>query len=168
MSKWLLAGIALAILILDQATKLLTRIYLPEMDSSLIDYPYGGIPIFKQFLGVQFSIHHVVNHGAAWGVFAQFQKLLLVVRIFLILGLAYYAVARNKEPSWRIPLLLIITGASCNVLDTFLYGHVIDMFHFTFWGYNYPVFNIADAAVCIGVFWLAILNVCTKSVQSHG
>ena len=50
-------------------------------------------------------------------------------------------------------MTLILAGAISNVIDTFVYGHVVDMIHFTFWGYDYAVFNLADSAVCLGVFW---------------
>lgn len=127
---------------------------LPTMEGAPFVYPYGGIPLFDGLLGgIQLSIHHVINHGAAWGTFADFQPWLLGVRIALIAAMLYYLTMRNSHVSWRIPLTFIIAGAVSNVMDTFFYGHVVDMIHFTFWGYDYPVFNLADSAVCLGVAW---------------
>lgn len=123
------------------------------MGAGYFQYPYGGIAVFENFLGIQFSIHHLVNYGAAWGTFSKFQLPLLIIRILLILGMTYYLIFRNEHPSWRAPMTLVIAGALSNVIDTFVYGHVVDMIHFTFWGYDYAVFNLADSAVCLGVFW---------------
>lgn len=126
------------------------------MGQSFYAYPYGGIPIFKNFLGIEFSISHLTNHGAAWGMLSNYQDLLLIVRIFLIIGMLVYLVYINRIKAWRFPLALMIVGATGNIIDYFIYGHVVDMLHFVLWGYDFPVFNIADSAVTIGVAWLLI------------
>lgn len=120
------------------------------------EYPYGGIPVFKDILGIEFSIVHHTNRGAAWGVLSEWQQPLLYLRIVLVIGLLLYVLFFNKRNEWEIPFALITAGAAGNVLDYFLYGHVIDMLHFNFWGYNYPVFNLADSAIFIGIAWILI------------
>lgn len=117
-------------------------------------YPYGGIPVFKSFLGIDFSIVHQINTGAAWGMFSNFQDYLLFFRVITIGIILSYLVFFNKTPLRRFPLLLILSGAIGNVADYFIYGHVVDMFYFNFWGYSYPVFNIADSAIFCGVAML--------------
>ena len=57
-----------------------------------------------------------------------------------------------------MPLVLLITGALGNIKDYFLYGHVIDMSHFTFREVDFPVFNVADSAVTVAIFWLIWLS----------
>lgn len=138
----------------DFATKYYVSHFLPQIGPQHMWFPYGGIAVFKGLLGVDFSIVHAINKGAAWGILSQYQQLLLIGRIILIALVVVYALFFNKNRSYDIPLALIITGAFANVLDYFIYGHVIDMFYFTFWGYHYPVFNVADSAICIGVAWL--------------
>lgn len=149
------------VLLLDAASKYLTQTYIPLMQYNW-HYPYGGIGVFKDFLGIEFSITHQINRGAAWGAFSDFQVPLLYVRIVLILGLLIYAAGFNKRPSWNIPLALIVTGAAGNVSDYFIYGHVVDMLHFVLWGYDFPVFNIADSAIFIGISWLLLISGCEK------
>jgi signal peptidase II len=56
----------------------------------------------------------------------------------------------------RIPIWLVLTGALGNALDYCLYGHVIDFLHFTFWGYSFPIFNIADSCIFLGVLMLIL------------
>lgn len=116
------------------------------------------IPVFTNFLGIDFAITHATNRGAAWGMLAQYHTYLFYFRIALVFGLVVYTLFYNKNPSWRYPLALIIAGALGNIFDFFIYGHVVDMFRFVFWGYSYPVFNIADSAIFLGVAWLFVLS----------
>lgn len=155
--------IGILVLGLDQLTKGLVYAYLPVIDSSFYWYPYGGIGIFKNFAGIEFSINHMTNTGAAWGVLGNYQLILIILRIGLILGLFVYLFKFNEHTSWRLPLIFIIAGALGNVIDFFIYGHVIDMFHFVLWGYDFPVFNLADSAISIGIISLFILSFMKES-----
>lgn len=152
----LLVFIGLSLLLLDIITKYLVYHHLPVSNRFSLWYPYGGIGIFKNFLGIEFSINHTINYGAAWGMFAEVKDFLLVLRIIMIAGLLGYLFFYNKNKSWQFPLVLISMGALGNVIDTFVYGHVVDMFHFILWGYDFPVFNVADSCITIGVAWLFI------------
>ncbi len=142
------------VLLADITTKYLIHRYIPLMHHGTMEYPYSGIGFFENFLGIEFSIVHTTNRGAAWGILAQYQGFLLGLRIILVNGLLGYLVFFNKRSRWVLPLTLIIVGALGNILDYFIYGHVVDFFHFVFWGYDYPVFNLADTAICIGIGWL--------------
>lgn len=148
------------VLLLDCVTKFLTLSFLPKIQSYW--YPYGGIGVFRNFLGIEFSIIHATNKGAAWGLLAEFQEYLLLLRIICIVGIIIYMLFYNQNRLLNWPCALIIAGALGNVLDYFFYGHVIDMFHFIFWGYSYPVFNVADSAICIGIMWLLFFTSATK------
>lgn len=150
--------VAVLIFVLDFLSKFFTRSFIPLMDFSSPFFPYGGIGIFRDFLGIEFSISYRTNTGAAWGVFADYPEYLTVFRICMVLLIVVYLFFFNKDCSWNWPFSLVISGACGNILDFFLYGHVVDMFHFKFWGYDYPVFNIADSAISIGVFWLMLLT----------
>ena len=152
---------------LDQYSKWYTTQYIPLINPYDLAYPYNGIGVFKDFLGIEFSISHVENRGAAWGAFSDHQVLLIYVRLALIVGLVCYATWSTKAREWWIPLALIIAGASSNVLDYFLYGHVIDMFHFVFWGYNFAVFNIADSSVFLGVVWISFTSLPASHPEKH-
>ncbi len=146
--------LGLLILACDVGTKYWTQHYLPYNYFFFSSYPYGGIGIFKSFLGIEFSIIHATNKGAAWGVLANYQTGLIILRLFLVFGLIFYVYNNPKYTRWRLPLTLIIAGAIGNISDYFLYGHVIDMLHFVLWGYDYPVFNVADSAIFCGIIWL--------------
>lgn len=151
-----LAGIF--ILAADQYSKYLTHLYIPRMIHENQWYPYGGIGIFEDFLGIEFSLVHTVNYGAAWSMLSDYQNYLLAFRALFIAGLIGYLVFYNTKKSVVLPLTLVIAGAVGNMIDTLAYGHVVDMFYFVFWGYSYPVFNVADTAICIGIFSTVILS----------
>lgn len=150
--------VGLSVFLIDAISKYLVVEYIPKTMSGNFWYPYGGIGVFQNFFGIEFSINHVVNYGAAWGSFSDHQNLLLYLRIFLVAGILAYLRFYNKNRSYEIPFSLIVAGAVGNIIDVFIYGHVIDMFHFVFFGFDYPVFNIADSAIFIGIAWLMLLS----------
>lgn len=139
---------------LDQFTKYWVHLHIPRMTHEAQWYPYGGIGVFENVLGIECSIVHAINYGAAWGMFSSLQVPLLVLRVLLIMGFCFYLILFNKNQALIIPFSLVIFGAIGNILDYFIYGHVIDMIRFVFWGYDYPVFNIADSAIFIGMVLL--------------
>lgn len=155
--SWIVIVIACALLVLDIWLKAFTHGNIPVMSAFYPCFPYGGICVFHDCCGIDFSINHVINHGAAWGAFGEYRELLLCLRIAMILGMAAYLIFYNKKAEQKFPLCLILTGAFANVLDYFIYGHVVDMFHFNFWGHSFAIFNIADATICCGV-GLLLLN----------
>lgn len=152
----------LMVLLLDQSTKFLIDLYIPKMSWLTPFFPYGGVGIFKDFLGIQFAIVHEINYGAAWGFFSDYAYYLFIFRILFILALMAYLIFCPKSRLYMWPLTLIIAGAIGNVLDVAWYGYVIDMFYFKFGSYSYPVFNVADSFIFIGVFWLIFQSLFNK------
>lgn len=153
-----MALVFLVILLIDAGTKWATQKWIPVMNGDHYWYPYGGIGVFRDFLGIQFSIVHVTNKGAAWSAFSDYQSILVGLRVALIAGMVVYIAFFNKNKAIILPFTLILAGAVGNIIDYYVYGHVVDMLYFNFWGYSYPVFNIADSAVTIGVFWILFLT----------
>ncbi len=150
--------LSLTLLGLDVGTKYLVDDYIPLMRMSRFSYPYGGIGICADFFGIECAITHATNTGAVAGAFSAYQVPLLIVRIIFISGLLFYLLLINQNRLKTLPLLLIIVGAIGNVVDFFIYGHVVDMVKFTFFGWHYPVFNVADSLIFIGIFWLVALS----------
>jgi signal peptidase II len=154
--KKALVFLLLALLIFGADAGLKAYIHrdIPTISASNPVYPYGGISVFRNWHGIDFSIVHVINKGAAWGFFSSLQEYLLYVRVAIIGGLVSYLFFVKATPFKKFCLTLIATGALGNVIDYFVYGHVVDMFYFIFWGYSYPVFNIADSAIFLGIMLL--------------
>ncbi|HUD01149.1 MAG TPA: signal peptidase II [Rhabdochlamydiaceae bacterium] len=154
--------VALSILALDFVSKGMVNFYVQPIEHAPIFFPFGGISVFQDFFGIDFCIHHVTNRGAAWGIGSGLQDALLFVRIAVVLGLIVYLRFSSKAYQYRYPLAMIVAGGLGNILDYFIYGHVIDMFHFFFWGYSYPVFNIADSSIFLGIIWLLLHSFARK------
>ncbi|MBI2742677.1 MAG: signal peptidase II [Chlamydiales bacterium] len=156
MNRSLLLFLAsLLILASDFFLKSYAHHFLPMMGWGSELYPYGGVAVFENWAGIDFSINHVLNKGAAWGMLSNFHQYLFYARLLIVGGMIVYffLFAVSKQ---RLPLVLIISGALGNILDHLIYGYVIDMFHFRFWGHSFPVFNIADSAIFCGIAWLMI------------
>ena len=149
-----LVSLVLPLVLLDQAVKWLVQHFLPHMSWRHPFYPYGGVGVLKDLAGIQFSIVYTTNKGAAWGVFAEHQSLLMVARIAIALFLTAYLLFFNRNRALQAPLSLIVAGAVGNILDYFIYGHVVDMWCFYLFGTPCPIFNTADALISTGVVWL--------------
>ncbi len=141
--------------LLPVCTLLVVLIVLDFYIKKWVNSPFfESINVWENFLGIEFNIQYVTNRGAAWGMFASFFKPLLIIRIFVILGLIIYLWKEAPTLKKSLPFVLILAGAMGNVLDSFLYGHVIDMFHFIIWEKSYGIFNLADAMIFLGCLGL--------------
>lgn len=159
------------LLFLDFMLKRYVHQNIPVMSWATPTFPFGGIGVFDSFFGFNFAICHVQNMGCAWGMFSQFSELLFFVRIILIMALVVYIVFLNQEKGKTLPLFLILTGAIGNIVDFFVYGKVIDMFFFYWKSYSFPVFNIADSLITIGISILIIQSIYQslfKNKVGHG
>jgi signal peptidase II len=147
----LLFVLSAALLLIDFFSK---AYMLGPFSMTLTHYGRYGLPVFTNFFGVDFFITLTANKGAAWGLLSDFPQILVVIRIGIIAALLGYLFFIHHDWAFDFPLMLIITGAIGNILDTFLYGFVVDFLFFRLWGYNFPVFNIADVLISVGVLIL--------------
>lgn len=163
MKKWIkLLSFLVILILIDMGSKYYVLHHVEKMSWMHPFFPYGGIGIFKDFYGISFSINLVENTGAAWGIFSKYPHVLFYVRIAIIIGLVIYLIGFSKDRKKEIPLILIISGAVGNILDYIFYQKVIDMFHFRFGDYSYPVFNFADFLITMGIIWLFFLVLLNK------
>ena len=116
------------------------------MTKSLVaaDIPYGTeVPAIGHFVGIT----NVRNSGAAFGFAPAGAGLFLIASVVVAIGLLVY-VARNQGTTWNDAVLgLIMGGTVGNGFDRIAYGTVTDFVNFHF----FPVFNVADSAISIGV-----------------
>lgn len=104
-----------------------------------------------------FNITYVKNTGAAWSIFSGEILGLIIVSLIIISFIVYY-ISKNK-PSTKIEKIgyaLILGGSFGNLLDRIIYGYVIDFLDFNIFGYNYPIFNLADSFIFVGVILIII------------
>ena len=109
--------------------------------------PYGTeVPVIGHLVGIT-NIH---NSGAAFGIAPAGADVFLLASIAVSIGLVVYVV-RTPGSVWADAVLgLILGGTIGNGFDRLVYGTVTDFVNFHFW----PVFNVADSAVSIGVVLL--------------
>lgn len=147
-------AVFLLILFFDFSTKYWVSHNLP-LFHTYYGFPFGGIGLIHwPFL--KFSIVHTTNTGTAWGLLANYQGLLLAFRLMITGALLAYLIFFKPAKHFLWPLTCICAGAVGNILDFFLYGHVIDMFYFIIFRYSFPIFNIADSAIFLSVVYLLL------------
>ena len=101
-------------------------------------------------IGNLVGITNVRNSGAAFGIAPAGASLFLIASMVVSVGLVVY-VARTSSPLWTDAVLgLILGGTFGNGFDRLVYGTVTDFVNVHFW----PVFNVADSAVSVGVVLL--------------
>lgn len=99
-----------------------------------------------------FYVNHVRNTGAAWSLFDGQRTLFIIITILAIIGFGYLLLKiKNNTILHKISYLLIIGGSIGNLIDRISYGFVVDFLDFYIFGYDYPVFNIADSFLVVGV-----------------
>ena len=139
-------GIIIAVtLLLDMVTKhAIQTACLPGQSTTVID----GF----------FYIHSVQNDGAAWSMLRGKQVLLsLIAVVAIFVMLKYMLEAREKKQDIEaVCLAFMIAGAAGNLIDRLLLGYVRDFLDFFIFGYDFPVFNVADMALSVGVIVLIL------------
>lgn len=117
---------------------------------------YYSIPVVKNF----FNLTYLRNKGAAFSIFAQsnfrlpFLILVSVIAIFAIT--VYFRNIRPDEKRTAAGLSFIMAGAVGNLMDRVRHGEVVDFLDAHWYGHHWPSFNVADTAICVGVFILAV------------
>lgn len=145
--KKYITGIFCVILLvgLDQLTKYLAVVHLKDSE---------GIDILT---GI-FRLEYLENHGAAFGILQDQRIPLLIVTtlIFLVLAGIYYKLPpQAKYLPLQIVLILLLSGAMGNMMDRIINSYVVDFLYFNL--IDFPIFNVADCYVVIGVFMAILL-----------
>lgn len=134
--------IAVVIVALDQWTK-----YLVVKNMELTE----SIPLIP-------GVFHLTSHrnmGAAFGILQNQRWLFIVITIAVVIGIviAMKRIGRT-QPRVSLALSLVLGGAVGNFIDRLLTGKVVDFLDFTL--INFPIFNVADAAISVGVILLLL------------
>lgn len=142
-------GLASAVVVLDQATKLLVERAFRLGESVAI------LPGF-------FNLTYVRNPGAAFGLLAGAAAafrgpFFIAVSVLAIAVICYYhARYARGHPLPTVGLALILGGALGNLIDRLRVGMVIDFLDFYLGGYHWPAFNVADSGITVGVGLLLV------------
>ncbi len=137
------------ILISDQITKYIIKTKFTEGN---------GISIIKDF----FNLTYVKNDGAVWGVFSKHSNtivpiIITVLSLITLSIISYFFLKLKTDCKYELfGLAFVLGGAIGNIIDRVLQGFVVDFLDVIIFKYHWPVFNIADSFISIGVFVLVI------------
>ena len=153
---WILpfALIAIAVIALDQVSKLLILEFLYEGQAVLIP----GVLNFT----------YVENRGMAFGLLSEHRWVFLVLSTVGIALMALYLWYYAKTTLSRVGLSLVIAGGIGNMIDRLALGFVVDFIDFCAFDFWVWVFNVADAAVCVGaaIFVLDLVLELVREVRA--
>jgi signal peptidase II len=165
-----------AILLADQVTKLLVKgVSIPPLGIAWSGMTPGAS---RPILGDFFRLTFIENPGMAFGIDLGGKLFFSIVSLLATLGILYYLYrVRTERLGFRVALALVLGGAAGNLIDRafygllfgegpLFYGKVVDFldlefFDISLFGYHlsrWPVFNIADASVTIGVLLLLMFS----------
>ncbi|MHD0397987.1 signal peptidase II [Staphylococcus simulans] len=137
--------VTLAVLILDQITKAYIVKTMSVGDS------YTVIPGF-----LNITSHR--NTGAAWGILSGKMGFFFLVTIIVLGLLTYFYIKEAKGHFWmQMAISLLFAGALGNFIDRMKNGEVVDFIDTYIFGYNFPIFNVADSSLTVGVILILIL-----------
>ena len=150
--------VSIVTLILDQATKL----YIAQTLSL-----HTMITVIENF----FTITYLRNKGAAFGMLASSPwRLPFFILVSLIAVVVIAMVIRKLRDDQKLAaysLSLIFAGALGNLVDRISYGEVIDFIYVHWYEHYWPAFNVADSAICVGVFLLALDMIREERLQKQ-
>ena len=135
--------IAVLVLIIDQISKTLIETFFKLNDS---------VQVIKDF----FYITVVHNTGGAWSIFSNHSYLFIIASVFAIILLIKFMFGFKNNLRNNIAFAFLFGGIFSNLADRIFLGYVRDFLDFKLFGYNYPIFNIADITIVVGVILLIV------------
>lgn len=113
----------------------------------------GSLVIIQDF----FNLTYVENDGAAWGIFSGNRWFLIIISIIAIYAvIKYFLLDVNVSKIEFVGYSLLLGGIIGNLIDRIFNGYIVDFIEFIFGNYHFPVFNMADMAIVIGVAMVVI------------
>ncbi len=109
-----------------------------------------------------FGFELVFNKGVAWSFLQDKWELILLLTAASFIFLVGYIIQNFQVRQLMVAESCILAGALSNLLDRFLYGGVVDFIAIHFFGWPFPVFNIADIAICLGGLWILYKGLCNE------
>lgn len=132
---------------LDQYSKQLIVTFIKEREKLEI------IPGF-------FDITYVKNTGAAWSLLEGSQSMFILITIgAIIFFLVDFIKGQKKNWVFKLSCLMILGGAIGNLIDRLINNYVVDFLDFYIFGYDFPVFNVADCFLTVGVTLYLIYSI---------
>ena len=143
LKKWLIVAVVILTCVgLDQLTKFIAISNLKEMESIIVidNFFYWTL---------------CYNPGGAWSIFSDNTGLLIAVSI-LALGLIMYTIYKSKNTLYNVAASVFTGGLLGNLIDRIAQSEVTDFIDFLIFGYDFPVFNVADIFICVSAVFIIL------------
>ena len=168
--------IILLIILLDQFSK---SILLHMITGSVplfgnawdvVSYPYLMSQVFDFF-----NIVFTWNPGTSFSMLraiGEVAPIIIIIGTGFIIGFIGYYLFIRAQSYERLPLALIVGGATGNLIDRVRFGAVIDFLDFHIGGWHWPAFNVADICIVVGVClfllnWYLARRRCLKNIKEN-
>ncbi|WP_342525887.1 signal peptidase II [Chryseomicrobium sp. FSL W7-1435] len=143
---WIYYLIAFIIISVDQWTKWLVVQHMQLGERIALVDPYLGLLSHR-------------NRGAAWGMLEGQMWIFFIVTTVVVIGIIYYFHKHaTNQPLFQLGLMILLGGAIGNFIDRLFRGEVVDFVDVLIpvINYDFPIFNVADAALTVGVVLIFI------------
>ena len=138
----IIAGIVVICVLLDQITKIVAEANLKE---------YQSVEIIKGF----FDFTLCYNTGGAWSILSNATWLLALISV-VALGFMIYTLIKTNSLFYMISASVFCGGLIGNLIDRLFNVGVVDFLDFNIFGYDFPVFNVADTFIVISAILIAV------------
>lgn len=146
LTVWIFYLIAIIIIGVDQWTKWLVVKNMELGERISVADPYLGLLSHR-------------NRGAAWGILEGQMWIFYIITTIVVIGIVYYFHTHAKnQPLFQLGLMVLLGGAIGNFIDRLFRGEVVDFVDvlIPLINYDFPIFNVADAALTVGVVLIFI------------
>ena len=106
-----------------------------------------------------FYITYTHNKGAAWSILEDQRILLMIITVIVLFLINKFMNKEELSKLENVSYGMIIGGIIGNLFDRIFLGYVIDFIDFKIFGYDYPIFNLADSFIVIGIIIMAIISI---------
>lgn len=162
LKKYYLAIIIIALaILLDQVTKLIASLNLEYVINEQGNVVYSKPTVIIEGF---FSFTYARNRGAGWSIMSGKMWFFYIVTVISLVIFVYLLKDFNlkKYPFASIGISLMLGGTLGNFIDRIFNGYVVDFFDFIIFGYDYPIFNVADICLVVGAIMLILQVIVSK------
>lgn len=139
--------------------------FLIDLISKILILNHNNYPL--TIINNFFYIDKVTNEGAAFSSFSGYQIILILIAIIVLIYINKTIIKEINTKLGIISISMLIGGILGNLFDRIFYNKVIDFLSFKLSNYMFPIFNLADTFICIGIILLIIDYIRGEKNENH-
>lgn len=138
---------------------LATSFFIFALDRFTKSMAMSAVSLYEIFSWLSWDT--TLNTGISWGMLQKGipQEVFILCNVVLLVSLVFWITKSMGYVPWYVAF--IVTGALSNLLDRVMYGGVVDFISVRIFGWQYPIFNVADCAIVLGIgcmFFISIVG----------